>query len=362
MKILFFIESLHSGGKERRLVELIKALLIDSSIEIILVLTKKNIHYKDILLTKTKIYYTIRRKGLKKDPKIFYQFFKIVKIFRPDVIHVWGNLVAFYAIPTKILLKIPLINNQITDVPIKTSKSFFGPRTTFRFSNKIIANSIAGLKAYNGPKKKSKVIYNGFNFDRLENLDNIDLIRNNHGIRTKFVVGMVASFSKLKDYETYIKAANIILNKNKDVTFLCIGSGDDDTYRELVTKENRDKILFLGMQHNVESIMNVCDIGVLSTFTEGISNALLEFSALGKPIIATDGGGTNELIENGKNGYLIEQRSIEGLIEKINIFIEDAEKRKTFGKTGRIIVKNKFSNQKMLDSYLKIYNELTLKK
>ena len=152
MKILFFIESLRPGGKERRLVELIKNLLKDSNVKCELVLTKKEIHYKEIFKTGIKIHFIVR-KYFKKDPRLFFMFYNITKQYQPDIIHVWGNLVAIYAIPAKLLLRIPIINNQIADAPIKISKGLLSHKLTFLFSDRIIANSISGLISYSAPTK-----------------------------------------------------------------------------------------------------------------------------------------------------------------------------------------------------------------
>lgn len=361
MKILFFIESLHAGGKERRLVELIKGLSSYIEIEMELVLTKKEIHYEDIFLTGIKIHYTVRE-NLRKDPRIFFKFYKIAKDIKPDIIHVWGNLVAFYAIPTKIILRTPLINNQITDAPQKVTKSIIGHKLTFPFSDLIIANSYAGLESYDAPLKKSRVIYNGFDFKRIANLKDKNFIREKFKINTRFVVGMVASFNDKKDYGTYIKAANIVLEQEKDITFICVGSGNSSKYEQLVKSENNDKILFLGKQKDIESIMNICDIGVLITdyekHGEGISNALLEFSALSKPTIATFGGGNGEIIKQDVTGYLIDQKSYNNLSDKILYLLKNQDLCDDFGDLSKKSVVEKFSIVRMIDEFKVVYNEV----
>jgi len=358
MKILFFIEGLGAGGAERRLVELIKGISNYPNIEIELVSTKNNLHYNDLLSTGIRIHYLIRKK-LKKDPIIFLKFFKIAKKFRPDIIHVWGNLTAFYAIPTKVLLSTPMINNQITNAPLEVSRSIFGHSTTFPFSDVIISNTIAGLKVYRAPMRKSKVIYNGFNFDRIIDLEDEKLIRRKFNIQSEFIIGMVGHFSDKKDYTTYIKAAKKVLIKNSNVTFLCIGGGDFGKYDQIVGHEYRDNILFLGRQDQVESIMNVCDIGVLVSNSkvhgEGISNALLEFMALGKPVIANDAGGTKELIMDKENGFLIKDEDIHNLAEKISFLLNNKTSRKEFGNASIQIVKEKFNIQKMIDNFMQEY-------
>ncbi len=347
-----------SGGKERRLVELIKGLSVNPIFEMEIVLTRKIIHYKEIFLTNIRIHYVIRKEGFKKDPMIFYKFYKIAINFKPDIIHVWGNVVAIYAIPTKILLNIPMINSQIADAPSKVSNSILGHKLSFPFSDRIIANSNAGLKAYDAPIDKSSIIYNGFDFDRISNLENKIVVRNKFNILTRYVVGMVATFSDMKDYGTYIKAANIILSKRKDVTFLCIGDGEDLEYRRMVSSQNKDNILFLGEQSHIENIMNICDIGVLATYTEGISNALLEFSALGKPVITTFGGGNIELVKQAVTGYLINQKSPDELAEKIELLLNNKESRMSLGSGGRKKVKNEFSMERMITDFIFAYKEL----
>lgn len=358
MKILFFIESLHSGGKERRLVELIKALKRIPEIECQLVLTKKQIHFEQIFETGIKIHY-LERKILKKDPRLFFLFYKICSQFKPDIIHVWADMMAIYAIPAKVLLGIPVVNNQITDTFGSTSLYYLlRNKLSFFYSDLIISNSKAGLNAYNPPKNKSHVIYNGFNFQRIQNLNSMVEVRRQINVSSTWIVGMVASFSVYKDYQTYIKAAHLVLQKRKDVTFLCVGAGESEPYKKMIAPEFEDKILILGKQLRIESIMNICNIGVLSTFTEGISNAILEFMALGKPVVATSGGGTKEIVVDGKTGFLLPPKSPEIMAEKIEYLLNNPEFLKDFGVNGRIRIQEKFNIETMAISYLNQYLRL----
>ena len=357
MKILFYIESLRAGGKERRLVELIKGLKKYPDIEMELVLTREDIHYTEIFDTGIKIHYTIR-KGLKKDPRLFWNFYKIAKRFKPDIIHVWGNMVAVYAIPAKVLLGVPMINNQITDAPLKVDNGLLSHKLTFPFSNLIISNSYAGLKAYNAPENKSIVIYNGFDFRRIKNLASKEEIKEKFKIKTRYVVGMVASFSATKDYQSYISLSIQICYKRNDVTFICVGSGDDSFYKRQIPEIHKNRILFLGRQTKVESIMNVCDIGILSTFAEGISNALLEFMALGKPVVATGEGGTKEFIQNDINGIHIPPKQPKLLAEKIEMLLDNPDYVSKLGRNAKKTITEKFEINKMIKVFFKEYRKL----
>lgn len=303
-------------------------------------------------------YRVIKRNWTKKDPSIFYKFYAVCREYKPDIIHVWGNMVAIYAIPAKLFLGIPLVNFQIQTAPKKVSKGLLSHVLTFPFSDIVVANSYAGLKAFNAPKYKSIVIHNGFSFDRIENLENPDKVKKRLNIKTKYVVGMIAAFHETKDYKSYIIAANHILNVRKDVTFLGVGGGDRSIYEEMICPDHRSNILLIEAQQNVESIMNICDIGILATFTEGISNSLVEFMALGKPIIATDGGGTNELIIQGKTGFMVGVEESEMLFEKIIFLIENTEIRLNMGRNGNERIKNNFSITAMVQGFDDLHNTL----
>ncbi len=362
MKLLFFIANLRIGGAERRLIELLTKLKSKDNYEILLILAHNHIDYHyfyDLGIQ----YTSIDKKPESKDPTVFFQLDNIVKKFKPDNIHTWGSMQTFYMVPIAYLRKIPLINSQITDsIPIIKKLSFqnFFNKINFLFSDLILANSFAGLKAYKvDNNSKSKVIYNGFDFSRIENLTVSSEIRRNFDITSKYVVGMVASFSEYKDYKTFIQAALFILNQRTDVTFLCIGGGNDVPYKKMVQENHKENILFLGSQKNVESIMNLCDIGVLSsTYTEGISNSILEFMALGKPVIANKGGGTNELVLDRESGFLITPQSPKELSEKILNLLENYGKRQKMGKAGVKRIKNEFCLDRMTDQFVKYYNKM----
>jgi glycosyltransferase involved in cell wall biosynthesis len=266
-------------------------------------------------------------------------------------------MVAVYAVPAKWLLNVPLINNEITD---STPNQFLiGKNIVFGASDRIIANTEAGLVAYRAPKEKSTVIYNGFNFDRLKSMEGVESMRKRFGIKTKFIVAMVASFLEYKDWGTYIKAAKKVIAASDEVTFLCIGDGDDSAYRNAISGSETERILFLGKQSKVESIMNVCDIGVLTTNVnhhgEGISNALMEFMALGKPVIATNYGGSVELIEQNVSGYLIDPFSDEQLSNKITNLLADPSARMEMGANAFKRVKQKFSIDGMVNNFYREY-------
>src|SRR5690242_15167816 len=98
MKILFCIDCLSPGGKERRFVELLKGIKASSLIEFEIIIMDKFIHYKEIFNLGNKIHFVIRKQ--KKDISIFKKIYNISKNFRPDIIHCFDSMTATYVIPS----------------------------------------------------------------------------------------------------------------------------------------------------------------------------------------------------------------------------------------------------------------------
>ena len=111
-----------------------------------------------------------------------------------------------------------MINNQITNAKVTHGNRILSHKLPFLFSDRIISNTISGINAYNPPKVKSSVIYNGFDFKRIDSLENPILVKNRFGINTDRVVGMVASFNEKKDYKCYLEAAELVLEKDENIT------------------------------------------------------------------------------------------------------------------------------------------------
>jgi glycosyltransferase involved in cell wall biosynthesis len=360
MKILFFINGIYLGGKERRLVELMKEIKLRQQFEFELVVMNPEINYREIFDLKIKIHYLIRK--TKKDLSVFLKFYKICKDYKPDVIHCWDGMTAIYSIPACRLLNIKLMNGMVVSSPSKRNilnKNWLRAKLAFPFSNIIIGNSKAGLQAYKAPLKKSFVVYNGYNFNRNERLLEKKIIRQQLNIHTQYIIGMVATFSESKDYKTYYQAADIVLRKRNDVTFLAIGNNTDSpASKMMVDGEFRNHFRLLGKKSGIESFINAIDIGVLATFTEGISNSIMEYMALGKPVIATSGGGTNEIVEDNKTGFLVKTSDAEELANRMEFLLNNAELRIQMGLAGKERVRNIFPIDKMIKKYISFYERL----
>ncbi len=359
MKILFFIEAFGFGGKERRLMELIHYLRHNTDFELAMVLTESRIHFEMIHELKVPVK-IISRKGLKRDPRVFREFRKFCQDFQPDIIHTWGFMTTFYAIPAKLMLRIPLISSMITVARrefsvISLNNLFF--KISCSFSDAIISNSEAGLHAFKIKSKKAKVIYNGVRFERFQQAFNWKEIRNSLGIKTSFVVVMVATFSRFKDYDLFLNVAKEINKSRKDITFLGVGGGPElIRITDRMKNENIENVVLTGRRSDVEQIIAASDVGLLCTFSEGISNSIIEYMALGKPVIVTDlKGGSKELVINGETGFCTE-RDILKVVDLINELIDDQVLRNSMGKKGKERITRFFSIKRMGEEFVDLYH------
>lgn len=361
MKILFFAESLQVGGKERRLLELIQYLKQYTDYTITLVLTEPLIHYEYVyeLGISIKI---IKRKGLKYDPLPFIKFYRYCRYFKPDIIHAWGRMTTFYAIPAKLICRIPIVSNLISDSKRSFKScsldSFFFTADIF-FSNVILSNSKSGLRAYKINTTKAKVIWNGVNFERFQQKFITTKVREELGVITDFMLVMVATFSIFKDYDLFLDVAKEIRKFRDDVTLIGVGDGPEwNRIQQRIEDEQINNVILTGKQKEVERIIAASDIGILCTFSEGISNSIIECMALGKPVISTDLiGGSKEIIIEGETGYCIE-RSAEKIVTLINFLLNYSELRVSMGNKGRERISSHFSIKRMSEEFEIVYKEV----
>lgn len=351
------IDRLGPGGKERRFTELARALRYRDEVSFEIVIMDNYIHYDEINSIGIKIRRVLRKN--RNDLSVCKKLWIILGDYKPDMVHCWESMTAVYLAPLCRLRKIPLINGMVTNVPLAPVISNYHWRRaklTFPLSRVIVGNSFAGLKAYGAPEKKSKVIYNGFNFDRLKGIAGRNIVREELAISTEYIIGMVASFGSPKDYQTYYTAARELLERRSDVTFLALGSDtESEESVSMIAPGNRNYFRLIGKKRDVESYINIMDICVLSSRTEGISNAILEYMALGKPVVASDAGGTSELVDNNNSGFLFTPGDHVALANKLNLLLNDGKLRKKMGAYARSRVMDHFSIDLMVNRYIDLY-------
>lgn len=360
MKIAIITDHLRGGGKERRLIELMKALSTSSDkYKFIIIMMdgkgEEDIAYKYILECDIPIIYLGGMSRIMQVSRIC----SICKIEKVDLVHFWAPIIyGYYFVPIRLFLNIPMISSSITSARKQGGGKFWMCKPSYLLFDKILSNSYQALRINEVPEKKAICIYNGFDPNRSVIKTPIKNIRARYDIKTTYIVSMAGEYSFRKDYPLFVMAANRVLDQNSDVTFLAMGSGDSTPYEELIAPNYKDRIRFVGRVTDVESVYNASDVVVLATAVEGVSNAIMEGMALGKPIVSTKGPfvGTSEVVDDGVSGFLTEYHDDKAFAEYILRLLSDSKLRQQMGERGKQIVEQKFGIQQMISDFARVYD------
>jgi glycosyltransferase involved in cell wall biosynthesis len=290
------------------------------------------------------------------DASLFRKLYRTIRHFQPHLIHTNGLMSSFYTLSIARLMRIPLINGSIRNTFSGGGFRWSLEKLLLKGSDYRVANSYAGLWSRGFSEKESNnvVIYNGFDFSRVERLTTKGSLCQHVRDSEMKTVGMVAEFNRFKDYPTFIRAARKITRSRKDVVFVAVGDGETLESSKKITA-GAEAIKFLGKRKDIIQLVATFDIGVLSTFTEGLSNSIMEYMALRKPVVATDGGGTRELVVDGETGFLVPPQNPDALAAKIEYLLDNPDVARGMGKAGEAKLRREFSITRMVEETVKLY-------
>lgn len=211
-------------------------------------------------------------------------------------------------------------------------------REIFEKTPVIIANSVMVkdeiIRYYRVQPEKITVIYNGVDIKRFapENRQEGLTLREKLSIseNTKIIL-FVGSGFKRKGLDTLLKSLKLI---ERDIILLVIGKGDSRRYQKIAEQLGvKKKVLFLGIQREIEKLYAASDLFVLPTIYDPFSNATIEAMASGIPVVTSKNNGVSEIIEEEKEGYVLKDPFDEfELAEKINLALDNS---KTMGHRAR---------------------------
>lgn len=183
----------------------------------------------------------------------------------------------------------------------------------------------------------------------------------------KKVIGIVARLVKEKGYFDLFEALKTVVQKFPDVMLMVIGPEEpekkDAFSYDIIKNYNIEKnVIFLGERNDVDDLYALMDIFVLPTHREGLGAAILEASAMEKPVIATDIGGCPETIDDGETGILIPAKNPGKIAEALIFLLENPEKAREMGKKGRNKIIEEFSLSVVLNRMKNEYQRIIQEK
>lgn len=368
-KVLQLVGSFHQGGTERQAVQLARLLKQDGKVDLHLATMKK----EGALLV------DVESLGFDAIPE-----FRIGSFFGPgfpigvnqaarfvrenhiDVIHshdfytnVFGAAVAAASGVSR------FIASKRETGGMRTSAQRFIENLAFRRADGILANSEAVKKYLIGQgvdEGKLHVVNNGIDIEeKAPKLQDRRKICGLLGLPQEddllFVTVVANLRHEVKNIPMFIRAAMKIGAVRPQVHFVVAGEGDLRGELERISVEHgmHARIHFIGRCDNVPELLHLSDVCVLTSRHEGFPNAVLEYMAAGRPVVATDVGGAGELVQDGVNGYLVASDDSDALAKRIVELIEDENLRKSLGENGRTKAQTRFSTDSQLRGTLALY-------
>jgi len=190
-----------------------------------------------------------------------------------------------------------------------------------------------------------RVVYNGIDLDhfkpRVEREEQCRLL----GLNSKApIVGTVARLVHLKGVDVFLKAAEAVLKKFPSTQFVVVGDGPEahELKRMSQALGIAPSVRFLGSRGDVADTARVFNVGVLSSRTEALPMAILEYMSLAVPVVATNVGGVSEMVGHGETGLLISEDDPFALAGALEVLLSDRHKARKMGLRGRAKVESCF--------------------
>jgi len=214
------------------------------------------------------------------------------------------------------------------------------------------------------PAELISVIHNGIDTESWSQHQVNVSMRDTLGIGNAFpIIGYVGRISPEKDLETWLRVAALVAQEYPVAQFVVVGEGRDNKLLEQLKNLAgalgiARNIHFLGYREDLPSIYAAFDLFFLSSRREGICNSLLEAMAMGIPIVATDVGGTKELIVAGESGYMVAEGDVAGMARAMIELICNECLRKDVGRAAQLRIQENFSFASRLQRIEALYEKV----
>ncbi|MDH4091656.1 MAG: glycosyltransferase family 4 protein [Cyclobacteriaceae bacterium] len=296
-----------------------------------------------------------------KDSALIIELFMIYKRVKPDVILHYTIKPNVYGTIAASLLKIPVVNNVCGLGTVFLRRNFVSfiaislYKISFRFASKIYFQNPEDLRLFLDRRlvpADAADILPGSGID-LKRFQPSTFKRND-----KFTFLLISRLITDKGVLEFIEAVRKLRAKGMNAKFQVLGPMDPQHTRGIKIKVIQEwidsgTIEYLGVTDDVREYIEKADCIVLPSYREGTPRTLLEAASSGKPIIATDVAGCNNVVQNNFNGLLCKLKDAGDLAEKMTVMasLED-EKLKAFGRNGRTKMETEYDEAVVINKYL----------
>lgn len=369
IKVLHLIDQYKIGGPGKTIIN--TARFVDNDIYEIQLATflpsgnESTELYKKAIAEKIPVLYLKDIRGISiNNIKILNRYLRRNKI---SIISCHGYKSEFYAYLLKCIYSTPIyivtyhgwiINNFSQKAIVKTTKILsFLHDGIITVSDDILKKLPKTTKLWT----KCKVIHNAIVLEDYLPKNFRDQVRKNYGLNEKdFVVGFIGRMSHEKGCFDAIDCIAKMIPQRKNIRLMMVGDGPlkEKLIQYVKTRKLENEVIFTGHVNPVLPYLEVLDMILSASYTEGISNVILEAMALRKPVVATAVGGTPEIIKHGFNGLLVaphDSNALKNAIEQI-LADEKLKERIVEASYQRIVEEHDFKERTR--KVLGFYNEL----
>ena len=357
MKILFITLRADHGGGPKHVDLLINNL--SSDMEIFLACPQDRPYY-DLWSESKKVEDIFVLPHRKFSVKKLLGLNKFIKDNDIEMIHSHGKGAGIYSRMLKILNPRLKIVHTLHGVHVgeygffKKSAYIFLERFLTLFTDKFInvskSENEACLKLRLFKKSKSEVVYNG-----IKALLKEDNAKIKFDLSGQKVVTTISRFDYAKNMPLAYEIAKNFKD-NSSIVFLWLGDGDDRAKFESMAQKDGANIIFTGFTDEVSAYLSATDIYLSTSRWEGLPYALIEAQSLGIPVVATNVVGNNEVVENGKSGFLFE--SAQQACRDIEILLNDEQIYGKMQSEALLNFKDKFDIDIAIRKVEKIYEQI----
>jgi glycosyltransferase involved in cell wall biosynthesis len=297
--------------------------------------------------------------------KAFVQIMKELKRLKPDIVHthtskagLLGRVAARIATPKARLIHTfhgHLLHGYFSKPT--TQVITFSERALARISDILISMGnevkINLLEAKIGKPQQFQVAFPGVRENK-PNGNNLEAANFKVEHSQNVIFTFVGRLSKIKRCDRIIEIAIQVSSHIPAPYFLIIGNGE---LRDSLEIQARDlPITFLGWESHTEDWLAISDAAILLSDNEAVPLAMIEAGLAGLPVIATNVGSMGDVVENGKNGFLVDPIVTE-IAAGIIALSESPELRKNLGDRGRDLARQRFSVETMIKRHEEIYSQ-----
>lgn len=368
-KIFYLVDSLNIGGTETQAVELARR-MDPEKYDVTLACLRKEGPLLEKLKGSTVQVIEFHPKGGIDSPRGLYQLARMVRVLRRgryDVVHahdLWSNMIGVVAGK---LAGVPVIVTSQRD--LSHGDWYQGRRKKWlrraqSASSAVLTNAKMireGLVREEGlASNKVRVIYNGVDLEKFHSVPAMRAKLFPGAERAKLIVLVGNMHTDVKGHPTLIAAAPEVVSHFPQARFVLVGDGEKRKDFEAAAQSAgvAANCMFLGRRNDVADILAACDMAVLPSAAEGMPNAVLEYMAAGLPVIATAVGGNLEVIAEGANGLLLPPGDAAALARALSRLLSDDILSLRLARSGRALVEQKFSFERLTREVGELYEEL----